>query len=59
MASVAVVTNAQPDVVRDRGLQDYRKKLLEHREIESRLKEGKLFRHFALLRSIVVLHCAF
>jgi len=39
MASVAVVTNAQPDVVRDRGLQDYRKKLLEHREIESRLKE--------------------
>lgn len=28
--------------VRDKGLQDYRKKLLEHKEVESRLKESKL-----------------
>ncbi len=31
------------DAARDRGLQDYRKKLLEHKEVESRLKESKLF----------------
>lgn len=36
MASVATVDSA-----RDRGLQDYRKKLLEHKEVESRLKESK------------------
>lgn len=30
------------DSARDRGLQDYRKKLLEHKEVESRLKESKL-----------------
>lgn len=29
------------DAARDRGLQDYRKKLLEHKEVESRLKESK------------------
>lgn len=29
------------DPARDRGLQDYRKKLLEHKEVESRLKESK------------------
>lgn len=32
---------ATVDVARDRGLQDYRKKLLEHKEVESRLKESK------------------
>lgn len=26
---------------RERGLQDYRKKLLEHKEVESRLKESE------------------
>lgn len=26
---------------RDRALQEYRKKLLEHKEVESRLKESK------------------
>lgn len=26
---------------REKGLQDYRKKLLEHKEVESRLKESK------------------
>lgn len=36
MAGAAVV-----DPIRDRGLQDYRKKLLEHKEVESRLKESK------------------
>lgn len=29
------------DVVREKALQDYRKKLLEHKEVESRLKESK------------------
>lgn len=33
---------ATVDPARDRGLQDYRKKLLEHKEVESRLKESKL-----------------
>lgn len=28
------------DSARERGLQDYRKKLLEHKEVESRLKES-------------------
>lgn len=36
MASTATV-----DPVRDRALQDYCKKLLEHKEVESRLKESK------------------
>lgn len=29
------------DTVREKALQDYRKKLLEHKEVESRLKESK------------------
>lgn len=32
------------DPLREKSLQDYRKKLLEHKEIESRLKESKLKR---------------
>lgn len=32
---------AVADPVRDKALQDYRKKLLEHKEVESRLKESK------------------
>lgn len=28
---------------REKALQDYRKKLLEHKEVESRLKERKFF----------------
>lgn len=28
---------------RERALQDYRKKLLEHKEVESRLKESNYF----------------
>lgn len=42
MAAVAV---AQPpnqlENPRDKALQDYRKKILEHKEIEGRLKESK------------------
>lgn len=34
---------AVADPVRDKALQDYRKKLLEHKEVESRLKESKFF----------------
>lgn len=30
-----------PDAGREKALQDYRKKLLEHKEVESRLKESK------------------
>lgn len=33
---------ATVDPIREKGLQDYRKKLLEHKEVESRLKERKL-----------------
>lgn len=29
------------DAEREKALQDYRKKLLEHKEVESRLKESK------------------
>lgn len=32
---------AAVDPIREKGLQDYRKKLLEHKEVESRLKERK------------------
>lgn len=32
---------ATVEPARDRALQDYRKKLLEHKEVESRLKESK------------------
>lgn len=32
---------AVADPVREKALQDYRKKLLEHKEVESRLKESK------------------
>lgn len=31
------------DSVREKALQDFRKKLLEHKEVESRLKESKTF----------------
>lgn len=30
------------DPLREKGLQDYRKKLLEHKEVESRLKDSTL-----------------
>lgn len=33
--------SAVADSVRDKALQDYRKKLLEHKEVESRLKESE------------------
>ena len=33
---------------RDKGLQDYRKKLLEHKEIDGRLKECKLIYSFLI-----------
>lgn len=41
MATVAA-TSTLIDPVREKALQDYRKKVLEHREIESRLKDGLL-----------------
>lgn len=31
------------DPVREKALQDYRKKLLEHAEVEGRLKESNFF----------------
>lgn len=31
------------DSVREKALQDYRKKLIEHKEVESRLKESMLY----------------
>lgn len=38
------------DPVREKALQDYRKKLLEHKEVESRLKESE-FRLFRFILS--------
>lgn len=35
------MTTTEPE--REKSLQDYRKKLLEHKEVESRLKESKFF----------------
>lgn len=43
---------AQFDPVRDKSLQDYRKKLLEHKEVESKLKESEY-------EQIEVMFCAF
>lgn len=37
------MTTVAADPVRDKALQDYRKKLLEHKEVESRLKESENF----------------
>ncbi len=38
---MAMVANqAMPDHSKERALADYRRKLMEHREIEARLKEG-------------------
>lgn len=34
------------DPVREKALQDYRKKLLEHKEVESRLKESEWFKKY-------------
>ena len=40
---------------REKGLQDYRKKLLEHKEVDGRLKECK--RHFnAIVGRVAVKH---
>lgn len=43
---------ATVDAARDRGLQDYRKKLLEHKEVESRLKESKCTIHCWIAGSV-------
>jgi len=44
MSAVSVANTIPTDpatVARDKILQDYRKKLLEHKELEARLKESK------------------
>lgn len=58
MAAAAV---AQPQISqipqenpKDKALQDYRKKLLEHKEIEGRLKESKRFASFVLILNQIV-----
>ena len=53
MAAVAVSNTIPTDpatVAREKILQDYRKKLLEHKELEARLKESK-FSFQCLLQS--------
>lgn len=40
---------AVADPVREKALSDYRKKLLEHKEVESRLKESELNFLFLIL----------
>jgi hypothetical protein len=49
---------AVADPVRDKALQDYRKKLLEHKEVESRLKESE-FRLSSSLNVIFTQNSAF
>lgn len=39
--SSKMTVNSSVDSVREKGLADYRKKLIEHKEVESRLKESK------------------
>lgn len=36
-----VTIETTTDTLREKSLMDYRKKLLEHKEVESRLKESK------------------
>ena len=45
---MTVIANTA-DPIREKALQDYRKKLVEHRDIESRLKDGMVYpidRHY-------------
>ena len=61
MSAVNVATTTIPTdpatVAREKILQDYRKKLLEHKELEARLKESKLsFRY--LLKWYDGRHCS-
>jgi hypothetical protein len=42
------------DPVREKALQDYRKKLLEHKEVESRLKESKIFFRIRLHKTVQI-----
>jgi len=54
MAAVSVANTIPTDpatVAREKILQDYRKKLLEHKELEARLKESKF-----LFRSVFMFH---
>jgi len=44
------VTTDPATVAREKILQDYRKKLLEHKELEARLKESKYFSFQCLLK---------
>lgn len=46
---------ATVDPVREKGLQDYRKKLLEHKEVESRLKERK---STDSMKFVCAVHCS-
>lgn len=53
--------SAPADGVREKALFDYRKKLLEHKEVESRLKESKYriyyFKKFVI--TIIIIHYLF
>ncbi len=42
------VTTEVSDPAREKGIQEYRKKLIEHREVEAKLKEGKIL-YFCLV----------
>lgn len=51
-----MTTTAVVDSVREKVLQDYRKKLLEHKEVESRLKESEYYLvGYLLCRPLVLL----
>ena len=64
MAAVSVANTIPTDpatVAREKILQDYRKKLLEHKELEARLKESKLLFQSLLrcLRTAIVCSSAY
>lgn len=48
---------AAVEVDREKVLQDYRKKLMEHKEVESRLKESKWFFAFLHITDCLPLIC--
>lgn len=49
--SVTMTVNAGADGIREKALADYRKKLIEHKEVESRLKDSKYLKVPMFLQS--------
>ena len=49
-----MTVNAGTDTVREKALADYRKKLIEHKEVESRLKDSKCWKlEFIFVKALI------